>query len=66
MDPMHVVMNLSDVAPDEARSALPNAPVVPHIVAAAPLARSREVLAAVLHRAAEVVAPAPAGCAAVR
>jgi hypothetical protein len=44
-------------ANDEARSALPNAPVVPHVDKVSVVQRTRTVLAGGLRHAADVVAP---------
>ena len=58
MDLLQMAILSKDLRGDLARSALPNAPVVPDDPVR--FARSRAVAAAVLHRVADVVAPEPA------
>jgi hypothetical protein len=67
MDSLQVALVLSrGPSTDEVRSALPNAPVVPHVGAVPALGRSRRAVAGALHWAADVVAPAPARRTALR
>jgi hypothetical protein len=62
MDSMTIAMIMASRAnAQEARSALPDAPVVPHIDTV-PVARTRRTVAGALRRLADVVAPPiPAG-----
>jgi len=46
------------LAGEEARSALPNAPVVPHVDKVSAVQRTRKVVAGGLRHAADVIAPA--------
>ena len=58
MDPMMTAMFLTRTAEDdEALSALPNAPVVPHVDRVPVLPRTREAVAAGLRHLADVITP---------
>ena len=55
---MPMAMIVASGLSQEARSALPNAPVVPHVDRVSVLPRTRKALAVVLRYLADVVAPA--------
>jgi hypothetical protein len=59
MQSMTIALILANrLANEEARSALPNAPVVPHVDKVSVVQRTRKVVASGLRHAADVIAPA--------